>query len=580
MDTKVKIELESKEAFNSVKDLQKALKATKDEMVGLSAGSKEFKEAANRAGELKHQLDEINQSVRGASADFGDMVGNISKAGAGISGAFQAISGALNLMGVESEDVTKAIQKMQSVMALTQGLQAIDQGIKAFGKFTTAVSVGSSKIKKALITTGFGALAIVIGSLIANWDEFTKSIGLSEEQMKKFGEVAGGVMNVLTGSVKALTKSITKVITGDFKGAWEELKNGFDISKLYAEGVADTITKREEEELKKRLKANKEYVDNLESEYDRQRSKAEATITDETKRINELIRIERKRLELYTQGTQEYYNQIKVINQLIESLKNEKEVKDTFIQDAYAELEYNKALSAEYANSKTALEDLLYIQEQELLGLEEGSAAWYKVATQIEKTKNAITAFGQESNNIVPKVKNGAEEIGNAYVDALKVGQSAMSVLSSTLNSFASEQDNATKEGFEKQKKMQISSAVVNMLGGIVGAIASCWSPTNAWQTSPVQAAMAAINAASVLAAGSVQIASIQRQQFGSASTGAASASISNVARTMNTPVQMTQDIQGAETIGAIKDTKVYVTETDITNTQKKVDIAETESVF
>ena len=45
-------------------------------------------------------------------------------------------------------------------------------------------------------------------------------------------------------------------------------------------------------------------------------------------------------------------------------------------------------------------------------------------------------------------------------------------------------------------------------------------------------------------------------------------------------PVQYTQDVQGASIEGAIQDQRVYVTESDITNTQRKVDVAESEAIF
>ena len=49
---------------------------------------------------------------------------------------------------------------------------------------------------------------------------------------------------------------------------------------------------------------------------------------------------------------------------------------------------------------------------------------------------------------------------------------------------------------------------------------------------------------------------------------------------TLIAPVQYTQDIQGASIEGAIKDTKVYVTETDISNTQNKVKVTENEAFY
>lgn len=259
MDSVDIVKLDTEPGKKSIKELRNELKALKDEMSNLDAGSDAFYEIANKAGEVKHQIDEINESVAGASADFGDMLSSGTKTVQGIMGGFQAAQGALTLFGVESEEVTKAIQKMQASMAVIQGLDSIDKGIKGFKKFTTAIKASSNGLggfKNALIATGLGALVVVLGSIIANWDEFTNAIGLSEEKMNKLGEVVGGVMNVLKGSLQSVTSAITKLVTGDFKGAMQTFKDGFNLKKLYNEGVEQAITKRQEEEQEKRAQAS------------------------------------------------------------------------------------------------------------------------------------------------------------------------------------------------------------------------------------------------------------------------------------------------------------------------------------
>ena len=45
-------------------------------------------------------------------------------------------------------------------------------------------------------------------------------------------------------------------------------------------------------------------------------------------------------------------------------------------------------------------------------------------------------------------------------------------------------------------------------------------------------------------------------------------------------PVQATTQVTGASTEAAMKDTRVYVVESDITNTQRKVETAEAEATF
>ena len=80
-------------------------------------------------------------------------------------------------------------------------------------------------------------------------------------------------------------------------------------------------------------------------------------------------------------------------------------------------------------------------------------------------------------------------------------------------------------------------------------------------------------------ALGGAQIAKIKNTKFGdSGSAGAVSSGAVN--SMIIPPVQYTQAVQGASTEGAIKDTKVYVTETDIKDTMNKVDVQESENTY
>ena len=58
------VEINTDPAKKSIKDLRKELLELKNQMANLEEGGDEFLEIANKAGELKHQLDEINESVK------------------------------------------------------------------------------------------------------------------------------------------------------------------------------------------------------------------------------------------------------------------------------------------------------------------------------------------------------------------------------------------------------------------------------------------------------------------------------------------------------------------------------------
>ena len=641
-ETKIKIDIETSQTESSLKALREELKRVKDEMSGLEEGSDAFLQAAKKGGELKHQIDEINQSIRGASADFGDMLGNITNVGAGITGAFQAAKGAMELMGVESENVTKAIKDMQSIMAMTQGLDSIDQAIKSFKKLSTIVNISSkslSTFKKALIGTGLGALVVVLGSIISNWDEFTKSIGLSTKQLEKLGEVASGVFNVLKGSLQGITKAITKVVTGDFKGALESLKNGFNFKQLYAEGVEAKITQREKEELAKREEAHKKYLEEREKELDLLVSKTNATISNETKRTKELIKIEQERLKLYKQGTKEYYDQLIKINELKNKLNNKTSSKGsaTSITDNKELEQLEKDLDNLRKSQRTKLQiieetvqeerDILNKSREQNLIDEE---TYQKMLLEIDKKYaqerndyalsllgnikggdvNSTDSFNEQLNSLLEQkqaeldltkyyyeqgllAKEDYEsrtlEIEKTYaaqsqqiqqqrVDSIiNIAAAASNLLTGMLVDISEQQDQSNKEGFEKAKKLQIAAATIQMLTGIATAMAGAFTT----KTGPWDIALAAIQAATIASTGAFQIAKIKNTKFDSASTGASSASISGGAlNTFVAPVQYTQDVQGGSIQEAIGNTKVYVTESDISKTQNKVSVVEQENRY
>ena len=186
------------------------------------------------------------------------------------------------------------------------------------------------------------------------------------------------------------------------------------------------------------------------------------------------------------------------------------------------------------------------------------------------------TAFDMMSNGLIDlgqKIKEG----GAQWQDYANMAVAAFSAAGQVMSALADQQDTDTKEGFEKQKKFQIAATTMNMLGGIISAWTSAMNPANAWMTVWGQIAMGAAMSAMILTTGLLQIQKIKQQQFNGGATAGASGSAVN---SITAPVQYTQDVQGAEIEGSIKDSRVYVVESDITNTQDRVNVSETEATF
>ena len=545
------LEIDTNPAQTSIKDLRKQLKGFKDEMANLEEGSDAFLEVANKAGQVKHQIDEINESIKGASSDFGDMVGNVTNVAAGITGAFQAVAGGLQAMGVESEAIDQAIAKMQGLMAVTQGLSAIDDGIKSFGKLTTAINTSSKslgKFKTALIGTGLGALVVVLGSIIANWDEFSKSIGISETAMTKFGDVMKGVLNSALSMIGGVGKAISRLITGDFKGAGEAIKEGFAVQKNFQAGVQkaeEDRTKKQLEEALKRIQIEREEAEKRAKEYQEMIDKRIA----ENKRFKKEVNKGREDTTLLP--VDDLDKSMQRITSIVDAAKNKT---DEFITNC---AEISKVGNEQFA----ILGNTMNLLSESSLGL---GNTWTNAIADFQ------AVFNETMDIVVKKGKTGWE----SYAQVAGAGLQAVGTL---LNNLSNEQDTSSKEGFETQKKMQISATVMNMLSGIMSAWAS------AMQLGPIAGPIfGAINTAATAALGGVQIAKISQQKFGQKQNGSGSANTSSsaVSNMIMPPVQYSNAVQGASTEGAIKDTKVYVTETDIADTQRKVSVQESENIY
>lgn len=231
------------------------------------------------------------------------------------------------------------------------------------------------------------------------------------------------------------------------------------------------------------------------------------------------------------------------------------------------QIESQKALIDEQAQAIVATLDIAQQTFSELASIGDGvSSQW----------ANSIGRVSQLVTTVSDTLKNG-EKGWKSYG---KIASASLNLVSSVLGALADEQDTSTREGFEKQKKLQIGQATMSMLSGIIAA----WTSAMALPA-PASFIIGAIETAATAALGGVQIAQIAKQKFdgggSSGSTSATSATPSSSAiSTLNVPVQYTQDVQGASIEESIGNQKVYVTEGDIKDVSNKVNVAESEAKF
>jgi hypothetical protein len=590
------VKIQTGESTRTVKELRKELKDLKDQLLSTQQGTEEYNKTMRRAADIQHELREQMQEINNSAMDFGQKLGNVTKTMTGVSGAITAATGALSLFGIENEEAQKKITAtMTSLIGITEGLSKMDDGIKAFKRLSIAVNSSSKAMgvfKTALISTGIGALVVVLGSIIAYWDEFTEAIGLSAKQMERLGDIARGVFNVFTSSLKGIAQALGKMIKGDFSGAWESLKNGFNVVQNFNEGVAKSEAKREEARTKKAKEEADKRAKIAEDEY-KKRIDAVQKLAKYEKDL-EAARTRGEESGRYTQGA--YDREMKYFDTLFavyrkdsDEYKNLVLEKEQFLQDwenhfaeeAKREQEANdkkaeaegKAAEAEIERAHQARLDLLQSFDEDLMTEQQ------KIDQRYQMLIDAATKEGEDTTNITKWYESEktriVKEEEEKQMEIRKASIKNYTSLAGNIGSIIGSIGDMMEEGTAEQKGLAIAATTIQMLTGIATALAGAFTT----KTGPWDIALAATQAASIAAAGIASITKISQVKSDGSGASISVPSVNMGAVVASAP-EFVQSVDGAMTQTAITDQKVYVTEHDITETQKKVQVAQNRATY
>lgn len=152
--------------------LRQKIKALKDEMAGLIANgidesSEAYKKLSAELGRLTDIQGDIAQQGKVLANDEQQIAGLVQGLG-GLSGAFSAAQGAVALFGDENEDLQKIMLKVQSLMAITMGLQQMQQTLNKDSAFQLVTLNGLKEWWNKLLAIGAGAQATETAATSAN----------------------------------------------------------------------------------------------------------------------------------------------------------------------------------------------------------------------------------------------------------------------------------------------------------------------------------------------------------------------------------------------------------------------------
>lgn len=625
----VDVEVDDKAPKKSIKNIEQELKEARDRAIELSREFGELSpqalEAAKRVTELKDEINDMNE--RASLFDPGQKFAVFGNVVNSIAGGFTAAQGAMALFGSESEDLQKQLVKLQGALALTQGLSTIADSAKDFQRLAvivrTNVVSAFSTLRGAIISTGVGALVVGLGLLIANFDGVEKWLKKVIPGFESFGKalqklkaVAAGVLDAIIEHFKVMGDILANLFRGDFSGAIDAAKNmGDRMGKAYNQGFEEAVAGQNREAAAKSLLALNEH---LERELKLRKAKG----LESAKQEEEIARnIAAAKLLEFGPDSKEYLDAQTDFNALV--IANRKAAADK----AAAE-EKKAADAAKAAAAKAAAEQLKDLQNQHALEyqLQEtlGKDMYGLKLRQLNEQKDLMLRLGLETKDIdfqiQTEILNNRKAINQALVDDVQARSYAITEIlikgAEAQQQLLQRQIEAQQEVNRKEQeaarikqnaelaKQAALTSTSDLLGAsaqLVGeqtavgkglAIAQTTISTYQGAQSAFSAlagipivgpALGAVAAAAAIVAGIARVKAITSTQVpGAASTG--NSSISNV----SAPVQPQPSLQSnvSTLIDQVQQQtsqgpqRVYVLESDITDTQDRVAKIEANAKF
>jgi hypothetical protein len=534
----VKVQVDASDVGKSVGSLKKQLREAQNEVTALSekfgATSKEAINAAKKAAELKDRIGDAKALTDAFNPDakFKALTASLS----GVAGGFAALQGAVGLFGNKAEAVEKTLLKVQSAMALSQGLQAVGESIDSFKQLGAVVKTGVSNafgtLRSAIISTGIGALVVGLGLLIANFETVKKVVLNFIPGLGKLADFVGNLVTKFTDFV-GITSEADRVLEKLSKTNAKANENiEARVKLLTAQGGKE----KEIYALQKEANAN-------ETNALRERLKLTGKLTEE----------EAKR-----------FRELKVESQVLD-LTEKKRIADKNAELSKAEAERQK----ERDRIKKEREE-----GQELIRRDRELAA--------NLTKTEILGVTSAGKDALIQTQVVAKGVNNAIV----VSATERADAQTKLNDY---EKKLAQDKFDVQVQLALQSLAI--IGGLVDqnsvagkAIAVTQAIINTYQGASKAIAQGGIfgpvAGAAVIAAGLVSVKKIISTKVPSAkgtgnvadsggpSMSMASAPITPTAPIQNTITQLNQ--QSINQMGSATG-RAYVVESDITNQQEKI---------
>ena len=241
------ISIDTKSSNKSINSLKKDIDALSSSLNDLEIGTKEYNETLALLGKRQSEFNKINEQIARSSRTTAQRFESVAKISTGLASGYGAATAAITLFGKESEDLNKVMVKLQSSIALVQGIGGIKDLLEElptlgnwFKKLTDFISPFNTGLNNAAKNlnqidasklNGIGTSVGNVGTELGNISKVVKDLEGTNINFK--GGMIQGVMGT-PAEISATNKSVSNTIpiVGKFN---DTVKNSANSMKVTSE---------------------------------------------------------------------------------------------------------------------------------------------------------------------------------------------------------------------------------------------------------------------------------------------------------------------------------------------------------
>ena len=415
------LQIQTGDSVKSVAALKQQIKDLKNELLNLDKGTQEYNDTLLKLGNATHDLKEVQEQTAATNNDFGTMVSNSSKALAGMAGAVSAVTGTLSLLGVQVGDDTKLMKTLVSAMAVTQGVQAIDSGIKAVKALGISIKAATTAqkgfnlaaMKNPYILIGAAVLAILTAIIAkiksqekAEAEQHAKRIDELNKQLDLQRKIATNAA-ITQAELAKYANEATRMTEKEIASEKERLK----ATKEANEAAYNTL-KKETEAAKEAMQAQQRHVEQIRMA-GVENEAATALLNDRIKTYNDLV----KKQNDYANSINDANAKLKILNNTQGVAEKQSKANADATKKEYTE--YERMTNAiELANAAgedegVILQRKIQLENAHLLTMKEGTEEYDKQAIKIAN-------LNKEYKDYIDRIKQENHEKAVAAIEAKK----------------------------------------------------------------------------------------------------------------------------------------------------------------